>query len=167
MRRVHRKRCQHGKHALHEEAVEEMRVIGAELCRRADDDAGTCEQGAHMGEGGLLRGDELARMGVDFGQLLRRCRAIGRAFQHAGIGLADQPGDADRIKFIEVGRADRDEAQPLQQRVPRVLGLGDNAEIEFQPGEFPVDEARWIFQADFGECRGGCLIHEDFYIRPV
>ena len=101
-----------------------------------------------MREGGLLGGDEFPGAGIDFAELLGRGGAIGGALQHAGAGLADQPGDADGVELIQVGGADGDEAQPLQQRVAGVFRLGDDAEIEIEPGEFPVDEAGGVVQLD-------------------
>ena len=59
----------------------------------------------------------------------------------ARLCLPDQRGDAHRVEFIEVGGADRQEAQPLQQRVARVLGFLQNAVVEIQPGQLAVDEA--------------------------
>ncbi len=80
------------------------------------------------------------RASLDLRKLLRRRAAVGRDRGDAGLGLADQSGDAHRIELVEVGRADRDEAQPLQQRVARVLRLLDHAVVEVEPGQFAVDE---------------------------
>ena len=57
------------------------------------------------------------------------------------LACADQPGDADRVELVEVGGADRDEAQPLQQRMARVLRLLQHTRVEVEPGQFAVDEA--------------------------
>ncbi len=111
-----------------------------------------------MGEGGLLGADQFARAGIDRVQLLGRGGAVGGAFQHAGAGLADQPGDADRVEFIEIRGADGDEAQPFQQRMMRVLSLGNDAEIEVQPGQLAVDEAGGGIQGDLGKKQGRGLV---------
>ena len=78
---------------------------------------------------------------LDLGQLLRRRAAVRRDGGDAGLRLADQAGDAHRVELVEVGRADRDEAQPLQQRMARVLRLLHHAVVEVEPGQFAVDEA--------------------------
>ena len=60
---------------------------------------------------------------VDLGELLRRRAAVRLGVGDAGLRLADQAGDAHRVELVEVVRADREEAQPLQQRMAGVLGL--------------------------------------------
>ena len=159
VRRVHRQRRQHREHALHEIAVEKLRVLAGELCGAVKDDAGLREQRAHMGEGGLLGGDQFARAGIDRVQLLGRGGAVGGAFEHAGAGLADQPGNPDRIELVEIGSADGDEAQPLQQRMMGVLSLGNDPEIEVKPGQLAVDEAGGVVQGDLGNGSGRGLVH--------
>ena len=67
-------------------------------------------------------------------------RPSARQRLHAGLRLAHQPGDADGEELVEVGGADRDEAQPLQQRMGGVLRLLHHAVVEVQPGQFAVDE---------------------------
>ncbi len=167
MRRVHRQRGEHGEDALHEVGVEEMCVVRRKLGGGAHDHAGTGELGAHMREGGLLGGDKLARAGVDLLELLGRAGAVGGALQYAGAGLADEAGDADGVEFIEVGGADGDEAQPLKQRVAGILGLGDHAEIEVQPGKLAVDEAGRVVQADFRRGCSGDLVHTLSYTQTM
>ena len=91
--------------------------------------------------------------GVDRVQLLRRRQAVGRALQHARALLADEAGDAHGVEFIEVGGADGDEAQPLQQRVAGIARLPHHAEVEIQPGQFAVNETGWIIQAEMRNFR--------------
>src|SRR4051794_41456509 len=55
--------------------------------------------------------------------------------------LAFEAGHPDHVEFVEVARRDRQEAQPLQQRVPLVLGLRQDALVEGEPGQLAIDEA--------------------------
>ena len=65
-------------------------------------------------------------------------RALGG---DAGAHLRAQAGDPHHEEFIEVVRRDRQEFQPLQQRMSAVGGFFENAAIEIEPGQFPIDEA--------------------------
>ena len=53
----------------------------------------------------------------------------------------DQAGDADHVEFVEVVGRDRQEAQPLQQRMARVAGLLEHPLVEGEPGQLAIDEA--------------------------
>ena len=61
-------------------------------------------------------------------------RPSGETAVRPGLRLTDQAGDAHRVELVEVGRADRDEAQALQQGMAGVLGLLDDAVVEIEPG---------------------------------
>ena len=77
-------------------------------------------------------------------------RPSGETAVSAGLRLADQAGDAHRVELVQVGRADRDEAQPLQQRMARVLGLLHHAMVEVEPGQLAVDEPVGTVRRDRG-----------------
>ena len=78
---------------------------------------------------------------VDLGELLRRRQAVVAQRGDARIDHALQAGDAHHVELVEVGRRDRQKAQPLEQRMAEVLRLLEHAAVEGQPGQFAVDEA--------------------------
>ena len=90
---------------------------------------------------GLLVAHQLAAAPGDGGQLLGRRQAVGAGDGDAGPDLAAQAGDAHHVEFVEVVGGDRQEAQPLEQRVVRVAGLVQHALIEGEPGQLAIDEA--------------------------
>ena len=55
--------------------------------------------------------------------------------------LPGEPGDADHHEFVEVAARDRQEAQPFEQRIARVLGLREHAAVERQPAQLAVEIA--------------------------
>src|SRR4030095_16059193 len=57
-----------------------------------------------------------------------------------------EAGDAHHIELIEVVRRDRQKAQPLEQRMRRVLGLAEHAFVEREPRQLAVDEALLVGQ---------------------
>ena len=79
---------------------------------------------------------------ADRDQLLGGRRAIGRAADHAGGDLLLDAGHADHKEFIEVGAEDREELDPLQQRVLLVKRLLQHAPVELQPAQLAVEIVR-------------------------
>ena len=88
----------------------------------------------------LLVGHKVRRLGVDPDQLLGRRQAVLAHHPHAFADLGLQAGDADHVEFVEVVGADRQEPQPLQQRMARVHALGQHTTVESQPRELAIDE---------------------------
>ena len=156
MRRIDGERRQHREDALHEESVEPFAIGHAQRVHLGHDQPGMGELALHLVPGVLLVGDEPAGADVHVGQLLRGRLPVGRDGRHARLRLADEAGDADGIEFVEVRPADRDEAQPLQQRVVAVLRLLDDAMVEIEPGQFAVDEPRRGIAGDRFRRRRGC-----------
>ena len=74
-------------------------------------------------------------------ELLRRGEAVLAQGLDAGEMLAFEPGNPHHIEFVEIARRDRQEAQPLEQRMPLVVGLGENPLVKGEPGQLAVDEA--------------------------
>ena len=66
-------------------------------------------------------------------QLLLRRAAVGALDGDALADLASQPGHPDHEELVEIGGRDRQEPDPLEQRVMRILGLLQDAAIELQP----------------------------------
>ena len=73
-------------------------------------------------------------------KLLGRGQALGALGADAGPDLRPETGDAHHEKLIEVVRRDRQEPQPLQQRVAAVGGFLEHAPVEIEPGELAVNE---------------------------
>jgi hypothetical protein len=100
----------------------------------AQHDPGVLHLGEQFVPDALLVGDQSTATNRDLGQLLGRRAAVRGGPGDARPRLTDQAGDSNGIELIEVGRADRQEPQPFKQRVPRVLGLLQDAVVEIQPG---------------------------------
>ena len=73
-------------------------------------------------------------------QLLGRRQTLRTLGGDAGAHLRAQAGYAHHEEFVEVVRRDRQEPQPLEQRVLAVFRFLKNAAVEVEPGQFPVDE---------------------------
>ncbi len=95
-------------------------------------------------------------------------QAVGRTFLDAEQLLTLEAGDADHEEFVEIGAGDRQEAQPLQQRMGAVAGLLQHAAVEREPAQLPVEIAlapvgRAMRREILGQgCAGDNLVH----IRP-
>ena len=73
------------------------------------------------------------------------CRsAIRRQRRGSGVHLLAQAGDPDLEELVEHPREDRHELDPLDQRIPRVAGLEQDARAVLQPRELAVDVRRPI-----------------------
>ena len=55
--------------------------------------------------------------------------------------LAAQAGHPHHVELVEVGGRDRQEAQPLEQRMALVLGFLQHSAVEMEPGQFAVEKA--------------------------
>ena len=87
----------------------------------------------------FLAFDQPVGLRFDRDKLLRRRHPVGRALLDPERLVRLQPGDADHEEFVEVAGGDRQEAQPLQQRVLVVAGLLQHAPVEGEPAQFPVE----------------------------
>ena len=101
------------------------------------------QEGTDLGEPDLVHpGDEVVRAAGDFDQLGQGPQAVGgrvlRLEVFVKLGL--EPGDADLEKLVEVRRADRQEPQPLEQRVGRVARLFEHPLVEIEPAQLAIDE---------------------------
>ena len=138
---VDRERRQHRKDVRHEPLLEPGAVAGFELGRFDDGDAGLAELSAQAHPGDLLIRHQLAGSLPDRLELLGGRQPVLAHGLDAGEILAFEPGHPHHIEFVEIVRRDRQEAQPFEQRMAQVVGLGENALVEGEPGELPVDEA--------------------------
>ena len=142
MGRIHRQRGQHRKDVGHEAPFEPGAVAGFEIGRLDHRDAGLGELAAQRQPGHLLGFHQGPGALVDRLELLRRGEAVLAQRLDAGEVLAFEPGHPDHVEFVEVARRDRQEAQPLQQRMARIVGLGQHPLVEGEPRQLAVDEAR-------------------------
>ena len=95
-------------------------------------------------------------------QLLRRGQTIGRSLLDLLAILSDQSGEANHEKFIEIAAGNRQEAQPLEQRMGAVFRFLDHPLVEAQPTDFPVEIA---FAAFFRRASHGLLVRQEIRIR--
>ena len=97
---------------------------------------------AHLVEedAGLPAGELLGAF-TDAAQLFARGQAVGRAHRQSHLVAAFQPGDPDHVELVEVGREDREELRPLQQRQRRVGGQREHPGVEVQPAQFAIEVA--------------------------
>ena len=142
MRRIERQRRQHREQIGHEALVEPGAVARFEIGRLDHRDPGLGKLGAQRHPGHLLRFHQRAGALVDRFELLPRGQPVLAQRLDAGEALAFEAGDAHHVELVEIARRDRQKAQPFQQRMARVLGLGQNALVERQPGQLAVDKAR-------------------------
>ena len=78
-------------------------------------------------------------VGADAGQLLGRRHAVRRRLERAPLQLPAQTRDADHEELVQVAAVDRQELDPLEQRVPRVARLLQHPAVEPQPAQLAVD----------------------------
>jgi len=94
----------------------------------------------HVVEDAVLVVDQLPRARMDRRELLGNAERIGRRGCRTEFLQLLEPGHADFEKLIEVGRADAQEAQPLEQWYACVLRLGQHPGVELQRRQLAVDE---------------------------
>ena len=83
---------------------------------------------------------------ADLGDRLRGREAVLAGSLDARVDLVVQARDADHVVLVEVGRVDRAELRPLEQRRRLVLGELQDAVVEVQPGQLAVDVQRRILE---------------------
>ena len=141
MGRVDRQRGQDRKHIRHEPVFEPGAVAGFEIGRVDHRHARFAEQAAQRQPGDLLVRHQLAGPLADRVELLGRGQSVLARRLDPGEKLTFEPGDAHHVELVEIVRRDRQKAQALQQRMAQIVGLGQDALIEGEPGQFPIDEA--------------------------
>ncbi len=141
MRRIDGQRRQNRKHMQQEILFEPGEFRLGQILRIDENDAGRLEFAAQFAPAALLFGGEQARALADLDQLLGGRQPVFRARIDAGAHLAAQTRDADHEEFVEIIGRDREKPQLLEQRVIAVRRFLQHAAIEFEPGQFAVDEA--------------------------
>ena len=72
-------------------------------------------------------------------ELVFRRAAVNRAILNAGAALLLESADSLHEELVDVRAYDGDELHPFEQRDSIVFGLVEHAEVEIQPGQFPVE----------------------------
>ena len=89
---------------------------------------------------GKTPSQQLAALLVDGGQLLGGGEAVGADDGDPRLHLAAQARHANHVEFIQIVGRDRQEAQPLEERMGLVAGLLQYPLVEGKPGSFPIYE---------------------------
>jgi hypothetical protein len=131
--RVDGERRQHREQLFQEHHLQPLALALAHLARLDHHDL-LGGQFAAQGQPVLGLGlHQLGGGGVDLGQLIVGRQAVLADHPHALAHLPLQAGEAHHVEFVEVVGRDRQEAQPLHQRMARVLALLHHPAIERQP----------------------------------
>ena len=101
-------------------------------------------------------GRDPLRLLADAGQLLARRQAVGRADRQSHLVAALQAGHPNHVELVEVGREYGEEFGALQQRQRLIVGKREDARVEVQPAQFPVEvTVFWERVVDRGGSRRG------------
>src|SRR6185312_8708846 len=149
-----RQRRQGWEDRLLEVAGELGAPLVVELRHPHDPDVGVGEHGAQapfeaVGQAPAL----LEHLLADQGDRLRRRAAVLAGRLDAGVDLVAQPGHADHVVLVEVGRVDRAELDPLEQRHLLVLGQLQDPVVEVEPRELAIYVQRRMLER-LGDRRG-------------
>ena len=139
--RIDRQRREHGEHALLVDLGHRLAVGLGEVAPAHDGDAGVGERrGERVEEHQLLPLDEAPGRLGDLGELLRRGAPVRGRLLDAGGDLILQRGDAHLEELVEVGRRDRAELGPFEQRDADLRRQVEHALVERQPAQLAIDE---------------------------
>ena len=139
---VHRQRGQDGKDPLHEGRRQHGPRIFGDLPPAQHLDAGAGEPRLHVareharvarGEPGGAAGDQL--------QLACGIEAIRRDEAGGGELLAPQGRHPHLVELVQVACEDREELDTLEQRKAGVLGESQDALVEVEPRQLPIQKA--------------------------
>ena len=83
-------------------------------------------------------------------EVLGRRPAVFRAAHDLRLDLLLDRRDANHEELVEVRSVDRDELQPLEQRIARVERLLEHAIVELEPRQLAADVERRIVERDDG-----------------
>ena len=141
MRLIHRQRRQHRQHLRGEVAGQFGPLRGGEVGGTAEPHPVPFQpRQDFVVQTGVLPFHQPFDFAAGGGQLVsgtvaRRIRQILLHFDQLA-----QPGDPNHEKFVEVAAEDRDDFQPLQQRIRRAERFVQHPRVEIQPAQLPADE---------------------------
>jgi len=100
-------------------------------------------QGRHhlVGEAATLALDQLLGPRRDQSQLFGLGQAVRAGHRQSHVTPPHQAGHPHHVELVQIGREDRQELGPFQQRLVDVLGEGEHPLVEVEPAQFPVVEA--------------------------
>jgi hypothetical protein len=84
-------------------------------------------------------------------QLVVGCHPVRGAFVISGGKLLLEPRDPDLEELVQVGAEDRQKLEPLEQGIPGVPALPEDAPIELEPGKLPVEVQGRMPKIDRGD----------------
>jgi hypothetical protein len=149
MGRVHRQGRQRRMDLAPEPLLELLLLAGTQRVPVREADALRRERRDQgLGEDAFLPAHQPLGGQMDRLELLGRAAAVGGIRDHAGFELDLEAGHPNLEELVEIGRADRAELDPLEERLALVLGQGQDAFVECQPRELAVEEAVRSLRAD-------------------
>ena len=144
MGRIDRHRREDRQRPLVEESFNTRQLLLVKVAVAHELEAlGDHRRGDALREAAVLPGDKLLGAVGDPAELFQRAGAVrGRVLRGAlAERLLAHPRDAHHEKLVEVRAEDGEELQPFHEGIGDVLGLLEDAEIEVEPAQLPVDEA--------------------------
>ena len=87
-------------------------------------------------------------------ELLAGCHAVGGCLERADLQLTAETRHPDHEELVEVATEDRQELDALEQRMPLVERLFQDATVEREPGELPVDVVALVVEVGHRRCGG-------------
>ena len=126
---------------------DESRRASRELLQAEQAHAGALQVGQHVcSQRAVLPIDHLVGTQADGVQLFAGRERVGAGFLHVTGQLRLQSRHADHEEFVEVAAGDCEELQALEDGNGRVAGLLQDALVEGDPGQLPVDEPTGVGQ---------------------
>ena len=138
MARVDRERREDGEDLL-EEPLAERLVVLRDRGVVHDLDPLLGERRADVERDSRVVRDQLEHPLADRCELVLGGPAVRRQRGLARLDLLAQAGDPDLEELVEIAREDREELDPLEQRVALVARLVQHPRVEFQPGQLAID----------------------------
>ena len=153
-RRVEPQRAQYRFHLVGEVLLEPGVGVGVPFGAREQLDAFRIQVAQqHLVERPVLILDQSQCSAVNRRQLFADAEGVGRGLRGTQLQQLLETGNADLEEFVEVGRADAQEPQALQQRHAWILGLRQHPGIELQCRQFAVDEVLRCVQGQLIQVR--------------
>ena len=141
MRRIDRERRQNREDVLQEVVLEPGAIGLLQAVGFDQHDVRGLELFAQFAPARLLVAGEAGNRLANPNKLLARRQPIRALVGDPGAHLSLEARDPHHEEFIEVVGRDRKEPDLLEQRMLGVFSLFQNAAIEMQPGQLPVDES--------------------------
>ena len=143
MGRVDRLRRQHREDLLAEMLVEPGSPIRRRAARCRSPPRPASAQRVPQARSRRSAGSSVSRSASlgDRGELLGRGQPVDRRLLDAEQLVRLQPGDPDHEEFVEIVGRDRQEAQPLEQRMGGVARFLEHPAVERQPAQLAVEIA--------------------------